>query len=92
MSIRFTNCIILATDENGEFETIKDQVLCTGDDLIEYIGPVEGAPETDMVKDMGGAVLMPGLVNAHGHGPMTLLRGIGGDLLFRNGLKRLSSL
>jgi 5-methylthioadenosine/S-adenosylhomocysteine deaminase len=30
--------------------------------------------------DCGGKVLMPGLVNAHTHVPMTLLRGLADDL------------
>ena len=87
MMIKFTNCIILATGENDEFETLRNSVLCVKNDIIEYIGPEEGAPEADEVKDMDGAVLMPGLVNAHGHGPMTLLRGIGGGLALQEWLE-----
>lgn len=34
----------------------------------------------DQVMDCGGKVLMPGLVNAHTHVPMTLLRGLADDL------------
>ena len=36
-----------------------------------------GTPESTL--DVGG-LLMPGLVNAHAHGPMTLLRGVGDGL------------
>ena len=32
------------------------------------------------VIDCGGQVLMPGLINAHTHVPMTLLRGLADDL------------
>ena len=31
-------------------------------------------------KDLGDQLLMPGLINAHGHAAMTLLRGLGNDL------------
>ncbi len=34
----------------------------------------------DQVMDCGGKILMPGLVNAHTHVPMTLLRGLADDL------------
>jgi len=32
------------------------------------------------VMDCGGKVLLPGLINAHTHVPMTLLRGLADDL------------
>lgn len=35
---------------------------------------------------MKGSILMPGLVNAHGHGPMTLLRGAGSGLVLQDWL------
>ena len=88
MNIKFKNCIILATDENGNFNVLKDNVLCVKDKLIEYIGSEENSPECETVKDMNGAILMPGLVNAHGHGPMTLLRGIGGGLALQDWLEK----
>lgn len=49
---------------------------------IAYCGPREQAPEPDaatVVRECSG-ILLPGLVNAHAHSPMTLLRGMGGDL------------
>ena len=44
---------------------------------VVHAGPVR--PTTVDAVDVGG-LLMPGLVNAHGHGPMTLLRGVGDGL------------
>jgi 5-methylthioadenosine/S-adenosylhomocysteine deaminase len=49
---------------------------------------VAAGPENEILKefscdntiDCGGKVLMPGLVNAHTHVPMTLLRGLADDL------------
>lgn len=48
------------------------------DDRIEAVGPQSGAPacEVDERIDCAGALVMPGLVNAHTHTPMTLFRGM----------------
>ena len=47
---------------------------------LGYCGPRAGAPTSDApVRELPG-LLLPGLVNAHCHSPMTVLRGIGGDL------------
>jgi 5-methylthioadenosine/S-adenosylhomocysteine deaminase len=49
---------------------------------ISYCGPVADAPqppEGTPVRRCSG-LLLPGLVNAHAHSPMTPLRGIGSDL------------
>ena len=87
MSVKFKNCIILATDENGNFSVLKHEVLCVENDKISYIGPDTDAPSCDSEKDMKGAVLMPGIVNAHCHGPMTLLRGVGSGLALQEWLE-----
>ena len=81
MSYKFKNCIILATDENGNFTVLRHEVLCVKDDKIIYIGPEGEAPACECEKDMKGSILMPGIVDAHCHGPMTLLRGVGGVLI-----------
>jgi len=48
---------------------------------IEYVTPgrKEGVSATAQI-DAGGKIVMPGLVNAHCHGDMTLGRGLGDDL------------
>jgi 5-methylthioadenosine/S-adenosylhomocysteine deaminase len=47
---------------------------------LGYVGPSAGAPATDApVRSLEG-ILMPGMVNTHAHSPMTVLRGMGGDL------------
>jgi 5-methylthioadenosine/S-adenosylhomocysteine deaminase len=48
---------------------------------IAHVGPVPSTPDGGewTVRRVGG-LLMPGLVNAHSHGPMTLLRGQGEGL------------
>ena len=50
---------------------------------IQAVGPeaaILQAYEADSIIDCGGKVLCPGLVNAHTHVPMTLLRGLADDL------------
>jgi len=48
---------------------------------ISHCGPAADAPDPDgmLVTNLPG-ILMPGLVNAHAHSPMVLLRGMGGEL------------
>ncbi|MET0591039.1 MAG: amidohydrolase family protein [Naasia sp.] len=66
------------------------------DGRIAHVGPVVGAvPRGADVVDLGAQVLLPGLVNAHTHTPMTLFRGIaeGASLLTMQGWKeRIRSL
>ena len=48
---------------------------------IGYCGPAANAPTLPIgvVSKKCSGILMPGLINAHGHSPMTVLRGMGGD-------------
>ncbi len=71
MKTLLKNCYVLCGHE------VKYTNLVVEDSFISYIG--DDAKEYDIYKDMNGALLMPGLVDAHGHGPMTLLRGVGGS-------------
>jgi 5-methylthioadenosine/S-adenosylhomocysteine deaminase len=79
--ILLTNAIVLTMDEN--FTQYEPGAVAVQEDIILAAGP-DGeirreftAPE---IIDCGGKVLMPGLVNAHTHVPMTLLRGLADDL------------
>ncbi|MDY6780628.1 MAG: amidohydrolase family protein [Halobacteria archaeon] len=47
------------------------------DGRVENVGEVDDADET---VDASGCLVLPGLVNAHTHAPMTLLRGYADDL------------
>jgi len=79
--IIFKNAIILTMDgnfhqyEQGALAVIGADILAVG--LESEITSSYSAPE---VIDCDGKVLMPGLVNAHTHVPMTLLRGLADDL------------
>ncbi len=77
-AVRLVGEVVLTLDES-------DRVLCPGaldivGDRIVWVGAPEAAPDTDVVTRSVGGLLMPGLVNAHGHTPMTLLRGAGDGL------------
>lgn len=60
---------------------LRDAVVDVDDDgRIAYCGPAGAAPAPpERVVECTG-ILLPGLVNAHAHSPMTVLRGMGGDL------------
>jgi 5-methylthioadenosine/S-adenosylhomocysteine deaminase len=81
IDLLFTNAIVLTMDqkltvyEPGALAIKGDSIVETGtsDDLRAKYKPTE-------IVDCQGKVLMPGLVNAHTHVPMTLLRGLADDL------------
>lgn len=60
---------------------LREAVVDVGaDGRIGHVGPADSAPPTDApVRECSG-ILMPGMVNTHAHSPMTVLRGMGGDL------------
>lgn len=62
----------------------SDTIYRAGDVLIEgerlaYVGP-QYYGEYDVRLPMAGRLLMPGLINAHTHSPMTLFRGLADDV------------
>jgi 5-methylthioadenosine/S-adenosylhomocysteine deaminase len=76
-----TNAILLTMDgklnlyDPGAVAVRGDQIIAVGaasEITKEYIA--------DETIDCGGKVLMPGLINAHTHVPMTLMRGLADDL------------
>jgi 5-methylthioadenosine/S-adenosylhomocysteine deaminase len=79
MSSRFTAPVVLPCDPACSI--VRDGVVDVDDDgRITYRGPAAEAPETSADVTALSGILLPGLVNAHAHSPMTLLRGMGGDL------------
>jgi 5-methylthioadenosine/S-adenosylhomocysteine deaminase len=79
--ILLSNAIVLTMDENyslyepGAVAIQGDQILAVGPDAS-----LRSQYQAEETIDCGGKVLMPGLVNAHTHVPMTLLRGLADDL------------
>ncbi len=79
--ILLTNAHILTMDE--EYRQYRHGALAVRGDAILAIGPeaeITAQYTAAEVHDCGGKILMPGLVNAHTHVPMTLLRGLADDL------------
>ena len=79
MKILFTGADVLLRRKGG-YKVLKNAFLGVDGEYISYIGKTRPAGDFDLVKDMRGKLLMPGLVNAHGHSAMTLLRGAGSGL------------
>ncbi len=76
MSTLIKNCDALLMDENNT--VLKNAYVTVEGREIASVGTALLDGVFDEVIDGGGSLLMPGLVNAHTHIPMTLLRGYGG--------------
>ncbi len=77
----FVNALVLTMDE--EMHQYEPGAVAIGKDSILAVGPeaqMRQSYEAAQIIDCGGKVLMPGMVNAHTHVPMTLLRGLADDL------------
>lgn len=77
-----SNARILTMD--GDLREIGQGWIALEGERIAALG--EGAAPEGEVEDMGGDLVMPGMVNPHCHLPMTLFRGLGEDVddrLFR---------
>ncbi len=81
VDILFFNAHVLTMDEKmNQFN--RGAVAVRGDTILA-VGPedeIKKAYSGKEAVDCKGKILMPGLVNAHTHVPMTLLRGIADDL------------
>ena len=55
---------------------------------IDYIGQAEPEQDYGRAVDGRGRLLMPGFFNAHGHSPMSLLRGYGENMLLQDWLNK----
>ncbi len=71
-------CNIGLVDENFDYK--ENMYVGVQGDKIEYIGKEKPAKDYGEEYDGSRKVLMPGLVNAHTHSPMTLLRGYAENL------------
>jgi 5-methylthioadenosine/S-adenosylhomocysteine deaminase len=70
--------------------TLENHSVAVGDDRILAVGPradlEQDWPQADAVE-LPQHVLLPGLINAHTHAPMSLLRGYADDLELHDWLK-----
>ena len=68
---------------NGDYDLFLDGAVAIRDETIVAVGTAEDLAarfEADETIDCTHKAIMPGLVNAHTHVPMTLLRGLNDDL------------
>ena len=75
--ILFRNATLVTLDSQNPLYRNANLVICNG--KIESVG-AEAVGNFDRIIDAKDLVLMPGLVNAHTHSPMTLLRGLKDDV------------
>lgn len=75
------NGIVLTLD--GQFTIIENGAVAVQNGAIHSVwspGIDAPLPEAKQRIDLNGGIVMPGLVNAHTHLPMTLFRGLADDL------------
>ncbi len=78
--IRIDNGIIITV--NPAFEIIQNGWIGISADRITALGSMAQTrqPQAGEVIDAEGCILLPGLINAHTHLPMSLFRGLSDDL------------
>lgn len=76
MSILFEH--VTAVTMDGADPLRRDAYVAVEGTDISYVGTARPAGGFERVIDCTGRVMLPGLINAHTHVPMTLMRGYGG--------------
>jgi 5-methylthioadenosine/S-adenosylhomocysteine deaminase len=77
-NVLLTNALVVTMDE--QFTIHASASVAVSGNAIAAVGDVAGDFDAAETVDCRGRVVMPGLVNAHTHAPMTLLRGLADDL------------
>lgn len=83
MNLVLNNCQMILP---GRKSAVGDIVVTNGKIDKILISPEERASSPRGI-DLFGAIVMPGIVDAHCHAPMTLLRGVGGGLPLKRWLE-----
>jgi len=76
--LRLTNATLLTMDDRFTIHR-AGSIAIAGDAIVAVGADADGCVAAETI-DCRGRVVMPGLVNAHTHAPMTLLRGLADDL------------
>jgi 5-methylthioadenosine/S-adenosylhomocysteine deaminase len=85
--------LVLAMDDAGSI--YRDGAVAVRGSQILAVGPAQEISarfRSDTVLDARGQVVLPGLVNAHTHAPMTLFRGLSDDIALEPWLERIWAL
>ncbi len=89
MKKAFKNAVVLTCDSN--FTVYENGMVLIDGGEISYVGYYDDAKFDDFdakeMIDAGGNILMPGLINAHTHLPMTLFSGFGSGLPLKEWLE-----
>lgn len=81
VDVILTNAVVITM--NAAYDLFADGALAILGNEIAAVGEareIAGQYQADKVVDCRGQVIIPGLINAHTHAPMTLLRGLADDL------------
>ena len=71
----------LLTMVDGEQPIHDARITISGDSIEEVsVRPDSPLPETDEIINAEDAIILPGLINSHGHSAMTIFRGMADDL------------
>lgn len=73
---------------NEDFEIKTGQYVVVTEDRISYIGSSEPEGQHDRIIEGKNRLLMSGFFNAHGHSPMTLMRGYGENMTLQDWLNK----
>ena len=76
MNLVLNNCQMILP---GRKSAVGDIVVTNGK-IDKILISLEERASSPRGIDLFGAIVMPGIVDAHCHAPMTLLRGVGGGL------------
>ncbi|MBQ7702932.1 MAG: amidohydrolase [Firmicutes bacterium] len=71
---------------NENFEVEEHRYVGVRGTKIEYVGADEPQEDYGRTVEGKGRLLMPGFFNAHGHSPMSLVRGYGENMLLQDWL------
>ena len=81
VNVILADCTVLAMD--AQFSLFDPGAVAVRGNEIVAVGPMDeitASYEASETVDCSGKAVLPGLVNAHTHVPMTLLRGLADDL------------
>ena len=79
----------LFSPDSGEAGYLSDHFIRIVSGIIKEVGPMDQLHQNAdcQVVDASGCLMMPGLVNGHCHGAMTLFRGLADDLELKDWLE-----
>jgi 5-methylthioadenosine/S-adenosylhomocysteine deaminase len=72
---------------DGDRRVLCDAVVGVRGSDIAYVGPADERFTADEVVEQADSILIPGMINAHTHVPMTLMRGLADDLALMDWLQ-----